>query len=226
MLLAKSLTVPVELVQKPADVVTSERPFFQPEAGTSKMSVTQPTEDLTGASPVQATEDVAASMTATKPVEASGMMRGSAASMTATWPVEAPGTMRIATLPDEDPSARQEVHSQPTGSLDVSAVDQSLTSKRTVTAANTGVPVTEDELNNEPESPAVVSDQEVLSDRNPAKDDELDHKYSETNYIETMRGVRSFMGWHQIPDFDSSSSSLDDNSCLSAYQESIHQDTG
>ena len=26
-----------------------------------------------------------------------------------------------------------------------------------------------------------------------------------------MRGVHSFMGWHQIPDFDSSSSSLDDN---------------
>ena len=26
-----------------------------------------------------------------------------------------------------------------------------------------------------------------------------------------MRGVRSFMGWQQIPDFDSSSSSLDDN---------------
>ena len=26
-----------------------------------------------------------------------------------------------------------------------------------------------------------------------------------------MRGVRSFMGWHQIPDFDSSSSSLDNS---------------
>ena len=33
----------------------------------------------------------------------------------------------------------------------------------------------------------------------------------EANYRETIRGVRSFMGWHQIPAFDSASSSLDDN---------------
>ena len=33
----------------------------------------------------------------------------------------------------------------------------------------------------------------------------------DANYRETIRGVRSFMGWHQIPDYDSTSSSLDDN---------------
>ena len=33
----------------------------------------------------------------------------------------------------------------------------------------------------------------------------------EANYRETIRGVRSFMGWYQIPDFDTSSSSLDDD---------------
>ena len=33
----------------------------------------------------------------------------------------------------------------------------------------------------------------------------------EANYRETIRGVRSFLGWHQKPDFDSASSSLDDN---------------
>ena len=33
----------------------------------------------------------------------------------------------------------------------------------------------------------------------------------EASYRETIRGVRSFMGWHQIPDYDSASSSLDDN---------------
>ena len=33
----------------------------------------------------------------------------------------------------------------------------------------------------------------------------------DTNYRETIRRVRSFMGWHQIPDYDSASSSLDDN---------------
>ena len=91
-------------------------------------------------------------------------------------------------------------------------MDWSLTSKRTVTAANTGVSDIEDELDNEPESPAVISDQEVLSDRDRPKDDELDQEISEeANYRETMRGVCSFMIWHQIPDFDSSSSSLDDN---------------
>ena len=99
MLLAKGFTVPVELVQKPAEVVTIEKPF-QPEAGTSKMStgtVTQPAEIFTGVSLVQATGDVAASMTATQPVKALCTMMGSAASMTATWPVEAPSMRRLAT---------------------------------------------------------------------------------------------------------------------------------
>ena len=130
----------------------------------------------------------------------------------ATQPVEAPDA-RVATQPVKALGARTDVHAQPTstGSGDVGAVDQSLTSKRTV-AATTGVSGTEDELDSEPESPAVLSDQEVLSDRDPAKDDELDQELSEVaNYRGTMRGVRSFMGLHQIPDFDSSSSSLDDN---------------
>ena len=58
MLVAKAFTVLVEPVQKPAEVVTSEKPFFQPEAGTSKTStgaVTQSTEVFTSDSPVQAT---------------------------------------------------------------------------------------------------------------------------------------------------------------------------
>ena len=33
----------------------------------------------------------------------------------------------------------------------------------------------------------------------------------EQNYRETIRGVRSFMGWHQVPEFGSSASSQDDN---------------
>ena len=43
-------------------------------------------------------------------------------------------------------------------------------------------------------------------------EDTTDQDLSEdANYRETIRGVRSFMGWHQIPDYDSTSSSLDDN---------------
>ena len=67
-------------------------------------------------------------------------------------------------------------------------------------------------MDSEPESPAAVSDSKVLSDREPVKEDKLDEEVSEeANYRETMRGVHSFMGWHQIPDFDSSSFSHDDN---------------
>ena len=57
-------------------------------AGTSKTStgaVTQPAEVFTGASHVQATRDIATSMTATQPVEAPDTKRESAASMTAAW---------------------------------------------------------------------------------------------------------------------------------------------
>ena len=34
---------------------------------------------------------------------------------------------------------------------------------------------------------------------------------AEQTYRETLRGVRSFMGWNQVPEFDSSSSTQDDN---------------
>ena len=145
-------------------------------------------------------------------------MMGSVTSLTATRPVEAPGNRRLTTQPVEAPGARSEVHSQSTGtgSVDVSAMDRSLTSKRTVAATNTGVSDSEDDLNSEPESPAADSDEGNLSNRDPPKDDELDQEFSEeANYklqtSQTMRGVHSFMGWHQIPDIDSLSSSQDNN---------------
>ena len=57
-----------------------------------------------------------------------------------------------------------------------------------------------------PASPASVDVQGELPE------DSTDQDLSEdANYRETIRGVRSFMGWHQIPDYDSASSSLDDN---------------
>ena len=147
-------------------MVTSDKPFFDPGAGTSQMSngaVTQSSELI----------------------------------------------FTIATQPVEAPVARSEVHSQPTGigSVDVRP-NQSLTSRKTVT----GVSDSNDELHSEPGSPDGVTDQVELSDRDTSKDEGLDQELSEeANYRETIRGVRSFMGWHQIPHFDSSSSSLDDN---------------
>ena len=99
----------------------------------------------------------------------------------------------MATQPVEAPSARSEVCTTSTGSAELTAVDQSLTSMETGAAANTGVSDTED-----------------------------DQKFSEAaNYRKTMGGVCSFMDWHQIPDFDSLSSSLDNGTPLLVPEPSL-----
>ena len=93
----------------------------------------------TGSSPVHANPDVAASLTATQPVEAPDAM------------------MRVATQPVEAPDARSQVHSQHTGtgSEEVRPVDQSLTSKKTLAVAATGVSAhsNSDDQHSEPGSP-------------------------------------------------------------------------
>ena len=61
-------------------------------------------------------------------------------------------------------------------------------------------------MDREPVSPASPNTQGELPE--DATDQDLSE---EANYREIIRGVRSFMRWHQIPDFDSASSSLDDN---------------
>ena len=66
------------------------------------------------------------------------------------------------------------------------------------------VNLTEAEMDREPVSPASANAKGEL----PEESTDLSE---EAHYRETIRGVRSFMGWHQIPDFDSASSSLDDN---------------
>ena len=58
-------------------------------------------------------------------------------------------------------------------------------------------------------------DDEIHRDRSPDRDvtkDETDQEPTEeANYRETMRGVRSFMNWHKIPEFETVSSAADDN---------------
>ena len=77
------------------------------------------------------------------------------------------------------PGASSDVQLQPTGtnSKDGSTVDLSLTSSRTVTD-NTSVSDTEDEMASEPESPAAESDRQLLSDRDPVREDKLDQEHS------------------------------------------------
>ena len=65
----------------------------------------------------------------------------------------------------------------------------------------------EEDLQSEPGSPAGDN----FRYGSPDKDDSGDQELSEeASYRETIRGVRSFMGWHKILEFDSVSSS-DDN---------------
>ena len=91
----------------------------------------------------------------------------------------------------------------PTGN-DPAQLDQSLSSGSTV--ETDGESESEAELDREPASSASATAQGELPEESTDQD-----LSEEANYRETIRGVRSFMGWRQIPDFDSASSSLDDN---------------
>ena len=169
MLLAKTFTVPVEPVVKPAsDVTTSQKQFFYPGATTSSQAAVN-----SGPCLDQATGEAVDEMqTATQPLEAPG-------AGTATQPVQAPGS-----VPDV----------QPTGEGDLSAASDSEADQLNVTSS---------------------LDDEIHRDRLPARDvpkDGADQEPTEeANYRETMRGVRSFMNWHKIPEFETVSSATNDN---------------
>ena len=49
------------------------------------------------------------------------------------------------------------------------------------------------------------------ADRDVSRDDPESEPTEEANYRETMRGVRSFMNWHKVPEFETVSSTADDN---------------
>ena len=210
LLLSKSFAVPAEPV-RPSTVVTSEHPFFDPGASSSVVSSGLVTE-ATGPSLVQTTGKavqlsatqpplelyrmsvrvlpalfrvLVTSDVATQPLQAPG-------AETATQPLQSPG-VGTATQPLQAPGAGPEV--LPTGN-DPAQLDQSLSGGRTVEIA--GESESEPERDREPASPASGNAQGELPE------DSTDQDLSEeANYKETIRGVRSFMCWHQIPDFDS-----------------------
>ena len=169
MLLAKTFTVLVEPVVKPAaDVTTSQKPFFDPGATTSSLA-----RETTGPCLDQATGEAVGEMqTATQPLESPG-------AGTATQPVQAPGL-----VPDV----------QPTGEGDLSGASDSEADQLSFTGS---------------------LDDEIHRDRSPDRGvprDKADQEPTEeANYRETMRGVRSFMNWHKIPEFETMSSAADDN---------------
>ena len=110
MILAKTFTVPVEPVVKPAsDVTTSQKPFFYPGATTSSLAV-----EKSGPCLDQATGEAVEEM------------------QTATQPLGAPGA-GIATQPVQAPGSFPEV--QPTGEGDVSAASDSEADQLSVTGS-------------------------------------------------------------------------------------------
>ena len=169
MLLAKTFTVPVEPVVKPAsDVTTSQKPFFDPGATTSSLAV-----EKTGPCLDQATGEAVEEM------------------QTATQPLGAPGA-GIATQPVQAPGSFPEV--QPSGDGDLSAASDSEADQLSVTGS----------LGDE-------THRDRSADRDVSRDEPDTEPTEEANYRETMRGVRSFMNWHKVPEFETVSSAADDN---------------
>ena len=167
MLLAKTFTVPVEPVVKPAsDVTTSQKPFFYPGATTSNLSV-----EKSGPCLDQATGEAVEEM-------------------------QTPGA-GIATQPVQAPGSFPEV--QLTGEGDVSAASDSEADQLSVTGS------LDDEIH-----------RDQSADRDVSRDDPDSEPTEEANYRETMRGVRSFMNWHKLPEFETVSSTADDNPFASA----------
>ena len=112
----------------------------------------------------------------------------------------------MTTQPVEAPGAGPEVLLSGT-SGDTAQLDQSLTGGSLPDV--TGAPESEEDMQSEPGSPTAGNLRDGSPDR---QDDTADQDLpEEANYRDTIRGVRSFMAWDQIPDFDSASSSLDDN---------------
>ena len=109
----------------------------------------------------------------------------------ATQPLESPGA-GTATQPVQAPGSVP--HVQPTGEGDLCPASDSDAGQLSV---------------------ARYLDDEIHQDRSPDRDaprDEDDQEPTEeANYRETMRGVRSFMNWHKVPEFETVSSTADDN---------------
>ena len=187
MLVSKTFMVPVNPVQNPPSVVTSDQP------STSNLHLWLVLWcDCWGHRSQSCSDHHKKKKEKKKTCEAAGMRE--AVNKNATHPVEGPGTdvqQKNATQPVEAPGAGPDF--LPTG-----------TGSAAIHAEFTGSD-SEEELQSEPGSPVdgnVWDDSPDLT-KNASADQELSE---ESSYRETIRDVRSFMGWHQIPEFDSVSS--------------------
>ena len=173
MLLAKSFAVPIELVAKPVEVITSEKPFFDPGAGTSQKSTGVSDVIVTSLSPVQANREVPV-LTATQPVEAHGTRRGVVILQNATQPVEAAGA-GMATQPVEASGAGPEVLLTGTDNAALH-VDQTLTGGKTVESASGSD--SDEDLQSELGSPVDGNSRDRSPDRDLTRHESADQKLS------------------------------------------------
>ena len=151
---------------------------------------------------------------ATQPVDAPSVKK------TATQPVEAPG-VTLAIQPVVAPGAAGEL--QPTSQSPTTAL---LSGRPEVQPPGSTVQPTssvvqpeevtseDDQLSDQPHLSLDEGELSNAQSQGPDREEvmDADHELSaEQTCIETLRGVRSFIGWNQVPEFDSSSSAQDDN---------------
>ena len=189
--------------------MVSDRPFIPPgQAAPSSGSHKQPTSSGLHTGQKEGKK-------ATQPVEAPGALPGSqqmegSGDVSVTRPVEAPGAGTE--IPPTGPDAslpvavdRHEVHPP--------------TKKRSSTVSGPTVSVEEpaSEAGNISDRSSSIPDEVEVSDlesTGPDQEELLEGDQglsAEQSYRETLCGVRSFIAWNDIPEFDSASSSQDDN---------------
>ena len=132
---------------------------------------------------------------ATRPVQGP-----STSEVIATQPLLVPG-VGTATQPSQAPGVGPEV--LPSGS-EVVLPSQSPPIGHNAEVARQSD--SEAELDEDPSPRASIHNQGELPESSTDQDLSED-----ANYRETIRGVRSFMNWHHIPDYNNSAASLDDN---------------
>ena len=182
-------------------MVVTDRPFIPPTE-TGSTGEKQP-------SSAASSSDVDK---ATRPVEVPG-------AVLATRPAEAPGAAPMIHLTGQTPELPTAVHRPEVQPPGPAVQPTTLCPQSSSSIPGATVPIEEpamlsDHLSDRASSLADEGEVSDLGSTGPDQEEllEVDQELTaEQTYRETLRGVRSFTVWNDIPEFDSSSSSQDDN---------------
>ena len=83
----------------------------------------------------------------------------------------------------------------------------------------------ESELSDQPPVDIYVEEGELSEDQDVAITDPDQSLSEEQTYRETMRGIRSYMGWSHIPDMDTSAATSEDNPSKRVPRPLLRQDS-